>query len=148
MAQGAGAQPRAPEGDTHARSENRLQDHGVASQIELPRLDTDSRQIRPSSALPVDGRPRRNQRQVHVLKRLGVTRKEISARRELPDELFQKPNLSCPVEIDDDVSAKDDFRRFGQAKVRIHEVETPKLDLRAQLGNDANQIGPADRGCA
>jgi hypothetical protein len=44
MAQRAGAQPRAPERDAHARSQNGPQYRGAARQVELSRLKIQVRQ--------------------------------------------------------------------------------------------------------
>src|ERR1022692_1204811 len=94
-----------------------------------------------SSDLPIDRWGGGNQRQVHALQRLGMACEEISARSELPCKFLKKPDLCRPIEVDDDVPAEDDLRRLGQAEVRVHEVNAPKLDQCAQFGN--HKIGRA-----
>jgi hypothetical protein len=65
---------------------------------------------------------------------------QVASGRKASTEPGQYALLCGAVEIDDDVATKDGIDRLGNTVVRVHKVQTTKLNLVAHLGHDTQAL--------
>ncbi len=72
---------------------------------------------------------------------LGVADEGIASGYQLLGQLLQNSLLRRAIEVNDHIATEDDVRFLGEAEVGVHEIQTPKLNLPAQLRDHAKQLG-------
>lgn len=68
-----------------------------------------------------------------------MTNEQISPRSQLSVEFLHQGLLGRLIEVDNNISTKNDIHFIGQTKIIIHEVDPLKAHQRPELGGNTHQ---------